>query len=204
MDSGACEWPAAIVARESILADLESSNYSTSSSWYPVLEETTAVRELFVPAPHKGLVAVFQNATPRDALDAWVAGGYQLPLQMPNGSILVKNTMSVPAEGEVEMLLARTVMVKDTSLDASDYPGRWFYIKATPEFEVFGDCENGAYVAGAPDGCVNCHNGSSNFGIFPSIGDPDVASGAGTDKLVPYDMLNAAYCMDPDTTECSL
>ena len=196
-----CEFDQATAAKRSkgqeLLDGIAASNYV--STYEPVLSDSVEPRDAIVPSKHGEAqrVAVFQNTLAAEALKSWSDGGLQTPLAMPDGSILVKHNLT--ADDKLESV---TVMVKDMTLDEKDYPSHWFWIKATPELQVIVNCEArpAAAIAGNVQGCIGCHNGETNSGVFPDPNDSE--AGGKLDALVNYHMIVSAFCDDPKNTEC--
>ncbi len=174
-------------------------DYENNPEWGGFLGDTE-IRPPFVGSKHAKRVAVWANSVAREAIDQWVADGYPLPLTMPDGACIVKNNYNMD---DVPQLMARTVMYKDSTLDSEQYPSQWYFVKATPDHAVVQNCEvdPAVYVAGAPKGCTGCHNGSTNFGLFPDPEATEPEVGGQQDAIVPYDYVITAYCADP-ATEC--
>ena len=201
-----CNFDAAADARamvaDSIIAEMTAAGYSTS--WSPFYAADFTPRLPFVASAHGKLLAAWVNPTGEAALTDWEAADGGVPdagfgqLEMPDGTIIVKHNYDLDS-----VLMGITIMKKDLSLSESEYPGQWFWIKTNPALEVLtnSELEPAVYMGGHMDGCVNCHNGSSNEELFP----PEVDGGVGgvDDALLPYDMVVGAYCKDP-ASSCEL
>lgn len=181
------------------LTQIETANYETA--WHPMFEENSEPRPLFIGAKHPGMVAVYQNDIARNFLSGWEESEFPMPMAMPDGAMILKHNYATDEESGDLTHAATTIMIKDTSLNEADYPGQWFWIKANPDLTLM-DNDSGGYMAGALKGCIDCHNGRTNFGAFPDPEDPMV--GGQEDAHIHHDYVIIAYCRDPSTEACSV
>lgn len=170
-------------------------NYLTSEgytdTWYPELQGEAVERPLIVSPSHGTSVRPFQNAVSKQALDAWVEGGLPLPLDMPNGSVIVKESFKIDAMTQQSVPNGKLIMAKIDALDPATYEGNWFYMRITT-----------AGVAARATTCVDCHNGRKATGAWPVNAETN-PTGGNPNALVPYDYLFVPYCYDSRTPECA-
>ncbi len=161
-------------------------------NWFPVLQSNGEQRALLLTPSHGSQVRVRQNAIAKQAMDAWVAQRMPLPLEMPNGSIFVKDMYKLDTSTGLYAFNGGLVMAKIAVLDTAQYEGKWFFVRISS-----------ANVPSRGTTCVNCHNGRGNKTVW--LPDPKVMNDPGgrVDALVSYDYLYIPFCYDIRTPECT-
>jgi len=160
-------------------------------NWFPLLQSNGDRRPLLITPSHGNAVRVRQNDVARQYIDAW-DDSLPLPMRMPNGSVIVKDTYKLDAVTNEMVFSGTLVMAKIDALNPTTYEGNWFYVRVTT-----------AGVATYSNTCVGCHNGRSGKGAWPV--DPMVPGDPGgkVNGVVPWDYLYIPFCYDQASPQCS-
>jgi hypothetical protein len=190
-------------AADEIMAEV--ADYAT---WNDVEGNAPAIRKPFIASMHGKMLKLHANQAAQDAFATWAAAGHSAggALSMPDGAIIVKENYNEAGD----TLMAVTVMKKVSSFGSSSKAPGWFWIKAKPDLTPIENCdaEPPVMVYGSPAGCTGCHNGETNWGVFPGPDsdppDDPVTDPKGKDALEAFDYIVSAYCADPSQTDCDL